>query len=224
LGEKGLKLKNVEIYEKLAPKYDFATKVVSFGIEEFWRKKFVKTIKKQIKNGTLLDVASATGDMAKSLDFEKMYLLDPSSEMNKIAKEKLKDKNVTFIEDFAESARILEKVDLITAFMAVRNFDDLDKGIKNLDKYLKNGGYFAIVELTKNDSILFKLSMFYMSKIVPIIGGFITGEYESYKKFDKMIKNINDEDILKNLENYEIVEHIRLFPPIASLIIVRKNG
>ena len=217
-------MKNVEIYEKLASKYDLATKVVSFGIEEFWRKKFVKIIKKQIKNGTLLDVASATGDMAKSLDFEKMYLLDPSSEMNKIAKEKLKDKNVTFIEDFAETAQIPTQVDVITAFMAVRNFDDLNKGIKNLDKYLKNGGYFAIVELTKNDSLLFKLSMFYMSKIVPIIGGFITGEYESYKKFDKMIKNIRDEDILKNLENYEIVEHIRLFPPIASLIIARKNG
>jgi len=217
-------LKNVQIYEKLAKKYDLATKVVSFGIEELWRKKFVKIIKKQIKNGTLLDVASATGDMAKSLDFEKMYLLDPSSEMNKIAKEKLKDKNVVFIEDFAESAKIPQKVDLITAFMAVRNFDDLDKGIKNLDKYLKNGGYFAIVELTKSNSLLFKLSMFYMSKIVPIIGGFITGEYESYKKFDKMIKNICDEDILKNLDGYEIIEHIRLFPPIASLIIARKNG
>ena len=217
-------MRNVQIYEKLAPKYDLATKVVSFGIEEFWRKKFVKIIKKQIKNGTLLDVASATGDMAKSLDFEKMYLLDPSSEMNKIAKEKLKDKNVVFIEDFAESAKIPQKVDLITAFMAVRNFDDLDKGIKNLDKYLKNGGYFAIVELTKSNSLLFKLSMFYMSKIVPIIGGFITGEYESYKKFDKMIKNICDEDILKNLDGYEIIEHIRLFPPIASLIIARKNG
>ena len=217
-------MKNVQIYEKLAKKYDLATKVVSFGIEELWRKKFVKIIKKQIKNGTLLDVASATGDMAKSLDFEKMYLLDPSSEMNKIAKEKLKDKNIVFIEDFAESAKIPQKVDLITAFMAVRNFDDLDKGIKNLDKYLKNGGYFAIVELTKSNSLLFKLSMFYMSKIVPIIGGFITGEYESYKKFDKMIKNICDEDILKNLDGYEIIEHIRLFPPIASLIIARKNG
>jgi len=217
-------MKNVEIYEKLAKKYDLATKVVSFGIEEFWRKKFVKRIKKYIDNGILLDVGSATGDMAKSLNFAKMYLLDPSSEMNKIAKEKLKDKNVEFIEDFAESAVIPEKVDLITAFMAVRNFDDMQKGIKNLDKYLKNGGYFAIVELTKSDTILFKLSMFYMSKIVPIIGGFITGEYETYKKFDKMIKNIRDEDILKNLDGYEIIEHIRLFPPIASLIIARKNG
>jgi ubiquinone/menaquinone biosynthesis methyltransferase len=217
-------MKNVEIYEKLAKKYDVATKVVSFGIEEFWRKSFVKKIKKYINNGVLLDVASATGDMAKALDFDKMYLLDPSSEMNKIAKEKLKDKNVVFIEDFAETAKLEEKVDIITAFMAVRNFDDMEKGIKNLDKYLKPGGYFAIVELTKSDSILFKLSMFYMSKIVPIIGGIITGEYETYKKFDKMIKNITDEDIIKNLDGYEIVEHKRLFPPIASLIIARKNG
>jgi len=217
-------LKNVEIYEKLAKKYDTATKVVSFGIEEFWRKVFVKEIKKYINNGVLLDVASATGDMAKSMDFDKMYLLDPSHEMNKIAKNKLKNKNVEFIEDFAESAKIPEEVDIITAFMAVRNFDDMQKGILNLNKYLKNGGYFAIVELTKSDSILFKLSMFYMSKIVPIIGGLITGEYESYKKFDKMIKNITDKEIIDCLEGYEIVKYKRLFPPIASLIIARKNG
>ena len=224
MGEKGLKLKNVEIYEKLAPKYDFATKVVSFGIEEFWRKKFVKEIKKYIQNGILLDVASATGDMAKAMNFDEMYLLDPSVEMNKIAKQKLQNKNVTFIEDFAETAKIPKQVDIITAFMAVRNFDNIQDGIKNLDKYLKPNGYFAILELTKSDTILFKISMFYMSKIVPIIGGFITKEYESYKKFDKMIKKITDEEIVQNLQGYEIIKYKRLFPPVASLIIARKNG
>ena len=217
-------MKNVQIYEKLAPKYDLATKVVSFGIEEFWRKKFVKEIKKYIQNGILLDVASATGDMAKAMNFDEMYLLDPSVEMNKIAKQKLQNKNVTFIEDFAETAKIPKQVDIITAFMAVRNFDNIQDGIKNLDKYLKPNGYFAILELTKSDTILFKISMFYMSKIVPIIGGFITKEYESYKKFDKMIKKITDEEIVQNLQGYEIIKYKRLFPPIASLIIARKNG
>jgi demethylmenaquinone methyltransferase/2-methoxy-6-polyprenyl-1,4-benzoquinol methylase len=215
--------KNVKIYEKLAKKYDLATSIVSFGIEKIWRKIFVKKIRKYIKNGILLDVASATGDMAKEINFDKMYLLDPSKEMNKIAKEKLKDKQVIFIEDFAETCKCKEKVDLITAFMAVRNFDDLEKGIKNLDKYLKVGGYFAILELTKSDSLFFKISMFYMSKIVPLIGGIITGEFEAYKKFPKMIKNITDEDILKNFSNYEIIEKKRLFPPMATLIIMRKN-
>ena len=84
-------MKNVEIYEKIAKKYDLATKLVSFGIEEFWRQKFIKELKDYVKlnkeninNKILLDVASATGDMAKNLDFKKMYLLDPSKEMNKI--------------------------------------------------------------------------------------------------------------------------------------------
>ncbi len=216
--------KNVEIYEKLAKKYDLATSIVSFGIEKIWRKIFVKKIKKYINNGILLDVASATGDMAKEMNFDKMYLLDPSEQMNKIAGEKLKNKNVKFIEDYAETFKCPEKVDLITAFMAVRNFDNLEKGVKNLNKCLKIGGYFAIVELTRSNSIFFKLSMFYMTKIVPLIGGIITGEFEAYRKFPKMIKNISDEDILKNFNNYEIVKKQRLFPPMATLIIMRKNG
>ncbi len=217
-------MKNVEIYEKIAPKYDFSTKIISMGMEYIWRKIFVKKIKKYIKNGILLDVGSATGEMAKSLDFEKMYLLDPSKKMNDIAQKKFKDKNVTFVCDFAESCVIPQKVDLITAFMAVRNFDCLQEGIKNLDKYLKKGGYFAVVEMTKNKTFFSAFVEFYMSKIVPLIGGMLTREYQSYKKFDKMVKNIEDEDIIRCFDGYRVVEHQKLFLSIASLIILEKNG
>ena len=212
------------IYDKLAPRYDLATKVISFGIEERWRGIFVKKIKEYIKDGVLLDVASATGEMAKIMDFREMILLDPSTKMNKIAYNKLKDKNITIIEDFAESAKIPKSVDIITAFMAVRNFDNLQQGVKNLDKYLKKGGYFAILELTESDTFLFDISMFYISKVAPFIGGMITGEYESYKKFDTMIKSITDEQIIDSFQNYQLVERKRVFPPIASIIIMRKNG
>ena len=228
-------MKNVEIYEKIAKKYDLATKLVSFGIEEFWRQKFIKELKDYVKlnnknntnNKILLDVASATGEMVKNLNFEKNYLLDPSSEMNKIASQKLKKggiKNFTIIEDVAENCPIPEQVDVITAFMAVRNFDELERGIRNLDSCLKSGGYFAIMELTRSDSLLFKMSSFYMSKVVPLLGGLITGEYESYKKFDTMIKSITDEQIIDSFQNYQLVERKRVFPPIASIIIMRKNG
>ncbi|WP_457563252.1 class I SAM-dependent methyltransferase, partial [Caminibacter pacificus] len=71
---------DIKIYDKLAKKYDLATKIVSFGIEELWRCMFKREIKKHIKNGVLLDVASATGEMARVLDFDKMYLVEPSSE------------------------------------------------------------------------------------------------------------------------------------------------
>ena len=240
-------MKNYEIYNKLAKRYDIATKIVSFGIEEWWRKLFkrrvlfyLNSLKKRGDKIALLDVASATGDMAISLKDEvsQLYLLEPCSEMNKVASKKLnltyhnKDKNrivaksdkIVIIEDFAEDVKLDKKVDFITAFMAVRNFDELERGIRNLDSCLKSGGYFAIMELTRSDSLLFKMSSFYMSKVVPLLGGLITGEYESYKKFDTMIKSITDEQIIDSFQNYQLVERKRVFPPIASIIIMRKNG
>jgi ubiquinone/menaquinone biosynthesis C-methylase UbiE len=240
---------DVKIYDKLAKKYDLATKIVSFGIEELWRWIFVKNIKRLIKNGSLIDVASATGEMAKALDFDEMYLIEPSSEMNKIACEKLKNKyekckikelpnseyqvpsweiscegkKIVIIEDTAENFKINKKVDLITAFMAIRNFDDIKKGIKNLDEHLKDGGYFAIVEMVKNDSLLAKLILWYMNNVVPLIAGLLVGMKEEYKLLGKSINSLTEEDILKHFDNYTIVKKKKLIFPIATMIIMRKN-
>jgi len=228
---------DIKIYDKLAKKYDLATKIVSFGIEEIWRKIFVKEIKKHIKDGVLIDLASATGEMAKALNFKKMYLIEPSREMNKIAKEKLtkngkwkmengkwilNNGEIVIIEDTAENFKIDEKADLITAFMAFRNFDDLEKASKNIDRYLKNGGYLAIVEMVKNEGFLAKVILWYMNNIVPIIAGVFTGMKEEYKLLGRSINSLTEKDLLKNFENYEIIKKKRLFF-LASLIIMRKN-
>ncbi len=248
---------DIKIYDKLAKKYDLATKIVSFGIEGIWRKIFIKEIKKHIKNGILIDLASATGDMAKELDFDKAYLIEPSHEMNIISSEKLKMKNekcnelrmengewrklsssefqvpswkikcnnkeIIIIEDTAENFKIPQKADLITAFMAFRNFDDIKKASENIDRHLKNGGYLAIVEMVKNDSIFAKLILWYMNNIVPLIAGMLIGMKEEYKLLGNSINALKEEDIIKNFQNYEIIKKDKLFFPIASMIIMRKN-
>jgi ubiquinone/menaquinone biosynthesis C-methylase UbiE len=234
---------DVKIYNKLAKKYDLATKIVSFGIEELWRWMFVREIKKHIKDGVLIDVASATGETAKELDFKKMYLVEPSSEMNKIASEKLKVKNekckvnkkeksleinclnreVVIIEDTAENFKIDEKADLITAFMAVRNFDDLQKGMENLKNHLKSGGYIAIVEMVKNDSFFAKLIMWYMNNIVPLIAGVLLGMKKEYKLLGKSINSLSEEEILKELKGFKIIKKQKLIFPIATLIIAKRD-
>ena len=239
---------DVKIYDKLAKKYDLATKIVSFGIEELWRWMFKREIKKYIKNGVLLDVASATGEMARVMDFDKMYLVEPSSEMVKVIVEKFEKKGfvkenfevvfeeiphikmkrgkkeVIIIQDTAENLKLPEKVDLITAFMALRNFDDLEKGIKNLDFYLKEGGYFAVVEMVKNDSFLAKLILWYMDKVVPLIAGILVGMKKEYKLLSKSITALSEEDILKKFDGYEVITKKKLIFPIATMIIMRKNG
>ena len=183
---------DIKIYDKLAKKYDLATKIISFGIEEVWRWVFVKEIKKLIKNGILIDVASATGEMAKKLNFKEMYLIEPSEEMNKIALKKLsngckiekfekkykilcKDKKIEIIRETAEEFKIEKKADLITAFMAIRNFDNIQKEINNLKLHLKNGGYIAIVEMVKSNFLFAKLILCYMNNVAPLIAGLLFG-------------------------------------------------
>jgi ubiquinone/menaquinone biosynthesis C-methylase UbiE len=238
---------DIKIYDKLAKKYDLATKIVSFGIEELWRWMFKREIKKYIKNGTLLDVASATGEMAKVLDFDKMYLVEPSREMVKVIIEKFErlgykkenfevvfeeipaiklkkgKKEVIIIQDTAENVKLPEKADLISAFMALRNFDDLKKGIKNIDSQLKEGGYFAIVEMVRSDSFFAKLILWYMNNIVPLIAGVLTGMKQEYKLLGKSITALSEEDILSHFDNYETITKKKLIFPIATMIIMRKN-
>jgi len=237
---------DVKIYDKLAKKYDLATKIVSFGIEEIWRKLFIREIKKHIKNGVLIDLASATGEMARGLDFKKVYLVEPSKEMVKVMVEKFKkdgfykenfevqfqerpyiklkknDKELIIIQDTAENFKIEEKADLITAFMAFRNFDDLEKASKNINNHLKNGGYLAIVEMVKSDNLFAKLILWYMNNIVPLIAGIFTGMKEEYKMLGKSIDSLKEEDIIKHFEDYDIITKKKLFF-IASMIIMRKN-
>jgi len=230
---------DIKIYDKLAKRYDLATKIISFGIEEVWRWIFIKEIKKFIKNGVLIDVASATGEMAKKLNFKEMYLIEPSQEMNKIALKKLsngckiekfekkykilcKDKKIEIIRETAEEFKIEKKADLITAFMAIRNFDNIQKGMNNLKFHLKNGGYIAIVEMVKSDFIFAKLILWYMNNVVPLIAGLLFGMKKEYKLLGKSIDSLDESDIIKNLEGFEIVKKKKLFF-IATLIIANKN-
>ena len=237
---------DIKIYDKLAKKYDLATKVVSFGIEEIWRFMFIKQIKKYIKNGLMLDVASATGYMAK-LNFDKIYFIEPSREMIKVMVDKFKKegfieekfevqfqerpyiklkkakKEYIIIQDTAEDFETNEKVDLITAFMAIRNFDDLEKGINNLKKHLKKDGYIAIVEMVKGDSLLSKLILWYMNNIVPLIAGIILGMKEEYKLLGKSINSLEEEKIINSLKGFRTVKKQKLIFPIASLIIAKKD-
>jgi len=238
---------DIKIYDKLAKKYDLATKIVSFGIEEIWRRIFVREIKKHIKNGVLIDLASATGETAKELNFDKIYLIEPSREMVKVAVEKFKkegfnqenfevrfqerpyiklkkeNKEIIIIQDTAENFKIDEKADLITAFMAFRNFDDIKKASENINNHLKDGGYIGIVEMVKSDNILAKLILWYMNNIVPLIAGILVGMKEEYKLLGKSINALEEKDIIDNFKEYKIIKQKKLLFPIASMIIMRKN-
>ena len=83
-----------EMFDSIAPAYDFMNRAMTFGIDKLWRAKAVKLIGRQSPKA-ILDVATGTGDLAiklaKTLNIEKVTGIDLSEGMINVGRKKVND-------------------------------------------------------------------------------------------------------------------------------------
>ena len=143
----GKKVKVEAMFNDIAPKYDFLNHFLSLGIDIQWRKK-VRKLLAPYKPKTILDVATGTGDLAielSKLEPEKIIGLDIATNMLDIGKEKIKAKKLDqLIEMQLGDSEDLpfedQTFDAVTVAFGVRNFENLQKGLKEMHRVLKPGG------------------------------------------------------------------------------------
>ena len=109
--------KIVEMFDKIAPSYDLANRVLSFGIDKSWRKKAVDFVLKKFSNQTIsiVDMACGTGDMIAlwqgragffGAGIKDIVGVDPSSGMLEVAQKKFSKSGVRFINSLAHESGI----------------------------------------------------------------------------------------------------------------------
>ena len=131
-------------------------RVLSAGIDIKWRKKAITQLKKD-KPKQILDVATGTCDMAiisyRLLKPEKITGIDISEQMLKLGRKKIEKEGLTsFIElqtgdsetiNFADNS-----FDAVTVAFGVRNFENLENGLKEMLRVLKPGGKLIVLEFS----------------------------------------------------------------------------
>jgi demethylmenaquinone methyltransferase/2-methoxy-6-polyprenyl-1,4-benzoquinol methylase len=178
------------MFNRIAPKYDLLNRLLSFGIDNIWRKRVVQLIS-QKRSSIVLDVATGTGDLAIALAKIKpkptaVYAVDISSGMLRLAAQKVLKKGlqhaVVLKEADSESLPFSNHFfDAITVAFGVRNFGDLNKGLSEMSRVLKPGGTLIVLEFSKPHALPMKqLYSFYFSKILPWWGGWISKDKEAY--------------------------------------------
>ncbi len=201
--------KIVDMFNNIAGTYDVANRVLSFGVDKSWRKdacdkSFELYDKKEID--TILDVACGTGDMcefwdkrAKSLDIsiKKIIGADPSDGMLQKAKDK--NLNASFVE--AEAKKLPFKdasVDILSISYGLRNVIDRKEGLEEFYRVLKPGGLLVILEFTKlqKASIASRVRDFYMKRVLPLVGGFLSKNYEAYSYLPNSIEGFLTKEML----------------------------
>jgi demethylmenaquinone methyltransferase / 2-methoxy-6-polyprenyl-1,4-benzoquinol methylase len=188
------------MFNTIAGKYDFLNHFLSFNTDIRWRKKVVRTISKLNKDSTIpwneiniLDVATGTGDMAlelSKLNPASVTGVDIAEEMLKIAIKKAKKKSIK-IEFLTGDSEALSfpgnNFDFVTVAFGVRNYEDLEKGLSEMFRVIKSGGYLVILEFSQPTGIMGFIYNFYSKRILPLLAMIFAADPRAYKYLPESI-------------------------------------
>lgn len=184
----GKKEQVAQMFDAISGNYDNLNRVISFGIDIKWRKKVLEIISKSNPD-TVLDIATGTGDLAilmTQTNATKIIGLDISSGMLEVGVKKIADKKLSHVIEMvlgdSENMPFDDNYfDAITVAFGVRNFETLEKGLKEILRVLKPNGVFVILETSVPDKTPYKQGYnFYSKNILPIIGKLFSKDDVAY--------------------------------------------
>lgn len=177
------------MFDKIAPSYDRLNHALSLGIDRRWRRTAVDALGKH-KPQQILDIATGTGDfallLAKRLKPQHIVGADISEGMMAVGREKVKEEGLQNVisfqhEDCMQLSFPDGSFDAVTSSYGVRNFQNLDKGLQEMQRVLRPGGHLLIVELTPPPRFPMKqLFWLYAHVVMPLLGRLISHDDSAY--------------------------------------------
>ena len=197
-----------KMFDNIAPAYDQLNHTLSWGIDRSWRRKAISLLK-PYRPQHLLDVATGTGDFAlqayHTLQPTELTGTDISEGMMNVAREKAKQAGLAGAITFAkEDCTCLSfpdnRFDAITVAFGIRNFEDLDAGLKEMHRVLMPGGHLVILELSEPETFPMKqLYGIYSKAVIPTLGKLLSKDRNAYVYLPQSIKAFPQGEIMKDI-------------------------
>lgn len=224
-----------QMFDEIAPKYDFLNHFLSINIDKIWRRKLVRLVKKE-KPFSILDVATGTGDLAISALKacpQKITGIDISAKMleigrKKIEEKKLSDKIELVLADSLEIPFPDNSFDAVMVAFGVRNFEDIEKGLSEMNRVIRPGKKAFILEFSKPGKFPVKqFYNFYFHYILPFFGKRISKNKQAYSYLpDTVAKFPERKEFTAIMEKcgYKNACYKRLSFGIATIYTGEKNN
>lgn len=206
------------MFAKVAQNYDRANSVLSVGIHHLWRSKLVALSEAQAGQ-SVLDCATGTGDLAISFKQKlgptgSVIGTDFCADMMKTAPQKAKDLGLDIEFEQADVTNLNytdNKFDIVSISFGIRNVVDPVKALSEMARVCKSGGRVMILEFGQmNTPVIKDLYNFYASKVLPKIGGWVTGQPEAYDYLQKSSAAFPcREDFVKLMEQTSCFDEVR---------------
>jgi demethylmenaquinone methyltransferase/2-methoxy-6-polyprenyl-1,4-benzoquinol methylase len=175
-----------DMFGSIAGRYDLTNTVLSFGIHHYWRYRLTRLLPAR-KDALVLDLCTGTGDLIAPLAnrFGSVIGADFCLPMLESGRGKLARKgqgHAPLVQSDALNLPFKEaSFDIVTVAFGVRNFENLERGLKEIRRTIKPGGHLLVLEFGQPTGVVWgSLFRFYSRVVMPFVGGLLTGNREAY--------------------------------------------
>ena len=186
-----------QMFARVAPRYDLANHLLSFNLDRYWRAHTVKRVEAVLKrpDARVLDLCCGTGDLLLALARRSSGVAmgaDFCHPMLVAAEKKIAQRNAHAAAFEADALRLPlrdHSLDLVTMAFGFRNLANYEAGLEEIGRVLRPGGLLAILEFSQPPNPAFAaLYNFYSRRVLPWIGGAISGSREAYAYLPESVR------------------------------------
>lgn len=218
-----------EMFAGIATRYDLLNHLLSGNTDQRWRRLVAERLRAGLpsQGARLLDVACGTGDLSLALaeaTGARIVGTDFCRPMLEIAARKAATRpaSIPFVEGDALKLPFADcRFDGVSIAFGLRNLSSVEGGLRELLRVLKPGGRAAVLEFSRPVVPGFRaLFQFYFTRVLPLIGGIISGSPGAYEYLPDSVSRFPDQKRLAELMRevgFEEVQYRNLTGGIAAL-------
>jgi demethylmenaquinone methyltransferase / 2-methoxy-6-polyprenyl-1,4-benzoquinol methylase len=186
-----------QMFNRISRRYDLLNRILSLGMDCYWRRAAIRELDPQ-QHRRVLDLACGTGDIAMAAaeaDSRRLVIgVDRADAMLALANRKSASaalsQRVSLVQgDGMRIPAATSSIDAATIAFGIRNMSDTVSCLRELQRVLRTGGKVIILEFSLPRNKLFRsLHLFYLRRIVPFLGGAISGDGYAYSYLNQTIE------------------------------------
>ena len=225
-----------EMFDHIAPTYDVLNHTLSLGTDRGWRRKAMDALGRH-RPRHILDVATGTGDFAilaaRRLGTEGLHITgaDISEGMMQVGREKVRQLGLERVirfcrEDCMQLSFADASFDAVTVAYGVRNFQDLDAGLREMCRVLCPGGHLLVVELASPPHFPMKQLFWLYSHVwMPLVGRLVSKDDHAYRYLPATMEAFPQGEVMEGIllrAGFRSVEWKRFTFGICTMYLAEK--
>ncbi|MDR1011971.1 MAG: class I SAM-dependent methyltransferase [Opitutaceae bacterium] len=192
------------MFSRIARRYDVANRLLSFGMDVWWRRRLVRAVGKG-RPASVLDLATGSGDVAFAL--ARGLPADARITGMDFCQPMLDEAETKKAAAVARGGRVAERVakivfrqgdgmalplpdacaDAVTISFGLRNMADRHRSLCEMRRVLGPGGRVYVLEFSQPWRWFRPFYYFYLRHVLPKIAGVVTGDREAYNYLSNTI-------------------------------------